>query len=258
MHGRGRRGRHGRGWWWKRSDKREPHPHGHAFGGEEDVEDGYQVVDAPSPFEESDVPMPPPGGMPHPHPGGKLPPPPPPPHKLPPPPPPGDELPPPHFPHPPVPRPPHFPQFHAPVHIIVRVPAGELPALKTRLPFFSHDLSLSNKDITSFAGLDISTHNGAISFDSVQIHQGYNATIRSKNAPIRGSITLHNGWAQVETKNAPVHVEAVIIGGGIDVKSSNACVFFCLFAGGVFDWLVLGRLLRLWSFEMHKSLKRRL
>jgi hypothetical protein len=212
MHGRGRNGRNGKGWWWRRggdkSQKRDvapPHGHLQPLDTEEqdqDIEDeSFEIVNAPS----------------HPPPGGHFPPPPP-----------GGRMQPDHgFPHPPPPphpRPHSRPQHtNAPILITLRVPAAQLPALRTRLPFFTHDLdSLAS---TSFAALDLATRDASIGLGAIVVREGGNVTVRSTNAPIRGEIVVKRGWTLVETKNAVVDV-AIAMGGegdaGVEVRTSNA------------------------------------
>ncbi|KAF8602761.1 hypothetical protein BDV93DRAFT_523859 [Ceratobasidium sp. AG-I] len=218
MHGR-RHGRGGRRWWhrWGGSKKRGvASPHGHlppsdTEDQDQSVEDesGDFVNEPPHPGPPSDFPFPPPP------PGGRFPPPPPPPG--------GD------FPHPPPPPGPSHPRPHSHPHhthavtlITLRVPAADLPALRTRLPLFTHDLASTT---ATFAGLDLSTRDAAIGLDDVVVRDGGNVTVRSVNAPIRGDIKLLDGWAVLETRNAVVDVN-VSLGGkhssGVEVRSSNA------------------------------------
>lgn len=222
MHGR-KHGRGGRGWWhrWGKSTKRAvASPHGHLPA--PDTEDQDQLVedesseniDAPSHLAPSDHRFPPPP------PSGELPPPPPPGGRFPPPPPGGDF---PHPPPPPGPRPHSRPHHtHAMTLITLRVPAADLPALRTRLPFFTHDIASTS---ATFASLDLSTRDASIGLEDIVVRDGGNVTVRSVNAPIRGDIKLLDGWAVLETRNAVVDVN-VSLGGkqnsGVDVRSSNA------------------------------------
>ncbi|KAF8748805.1 hypothetical protein RHS01_10515 [Rhizoctonia solani] len=125
---------------------------------------------------------------------------------------------------------PHGPHFRGPIHIILRVPTGQLPGLKTRLPFFTHDLALTpsssssleiESEIPTFAGLDLQTREAGVLLGSAIVSKGYNATVKSRNAPIRGDLTLLDGWADLETKNAKVDVGLSARSGGVDVKTSN-------------------------------------
>ncbi|KAJ1310579.1 hypothetical protein OPQ81_007308 [Rhizoctonia solani] len=124
----------------------------------------------------------------------------------------------------------HGPHFYGPVHITLRVPAGQLPGLKTRLPFFTHDLALAPSsssslevegEIPTFAGLDLQTREAPILLDSIIVSKGYNATLRSRNAPIHGDLAVLDGWAELETKNAQVNLGLSARNGGVDVKTSN-------------------------------------
>lgn len=213
MHGR-RHSRGGRKWWhrWGKSSKRGVAPsHGDQDQSLEDESsdfvDGLSRHGPPS-----DLPLPPP-----PPPGGRLPPPPPPP---------GSDFPhPPPPPGPPHPRPHSHPHHtHATTLITLRVPGVDLPALRTRLPFFTHDLASTT---ATFAGLDLSTCDATIGLEDIVVRDGGNVTVRSVNAPIRGDIKLLNGWAVLETRNAVVDVN-VSLGGkhksGVEVRSSNAYV----------------------------------
>ncbi|CAE6415140.1 unnamed protein product [Rhizoctonia solani] len=237
MRGRGRQGRPGKpkGWWWKRHHSHEGHEDQPESDTKEEGGDDYEFVDRDTsiesehPFphhssEEHPFPPPPPGGRFPPPPPGRMPPPPPPPPGHPAPPPPGDDLP------PPPPFFPHGPHFRGPIHITLRVPAGQLPGLKTRLPFFTHDLALapssssslgSESEIPAFAGLDLQTREAPILLDSIVVSKGYNATVRSRNAPIRGDLAVLDGWAELETKNAKVDLGLSARNGGVDVKTSN-------------------------------------
>jgi len=231
MHGHGRKGRSGKGWWWRRggdkSQKRDVAPsHGHLpplDTEEQDIvmeDESSEVVNAPfhPPPPGGEFPPPPPGGdFPPPPPGGRMPPPPP-----------GHGFP--HPPPPPHPRPHSRPQHaNAPILITLRVPAAQLPALRTRLPFFTHDLdSLSS---TSFAALDLATRDASIGLGAVVVREGGNVTVQSTNAPIRGEIVVKRGWAFVETKNAVVDV-SIALGGegdaGVEVRTSNAPIIASL------------------------------
>ena len=108
--------------------------------------------------------------------------------------------------------------------ITLRVPAADLPALRTRLPFFTHDLASTT---ATFAGLDLSTRDATIGLEDVVVRGGGNVTVRSTNAPIRGDVKLLDGWAVLETRNAVVDVN-ISLGGkhssGVEVRSSNAYV----------------------------------
>ncbi|CAE6449007.1 unnamed protein product [Rhizoctonia solani] len=246
MRGRGRHGRKGkaktRGWWWKRRDSNDDHCDSDSKDGEdfEFVDRDVSSLDSEHPrhpHRERPVPPPPPGHkLPPPPPGGRMPPPPPPPPGPPAPPPPGDDLPPPPPPPPPPPFP-HGPHFHGPIHITLRVPAGQLPGLKTRLPFFTHDLALTpsssssleiESEIPTFGGLDLQTREAAVLLGSVVVSKGYNATVHSRNAPIRGDLSLLDGWADLETKNAKVDVGLSARSGGVDVKTSNGPIIATL------------------------------
>ncbi|CAE7173274.1 unnamed protein product [Rhizoctonia solani] len=226
MRGRGRHGRPGKpkGWWWKRR-------HSHEEPESDSKEDGedYEFVDRDAleseyphhPSGEHPIPPPPPGRFPHrPPPGYPAPPP------------PGDDLPPPPPP-PPFPFPHRGPHFRGPIHITLRVPTGQLPGLKTRLPFFTHNLALApsssssleaESEIPTFGGLDLQTREASILLDSIIVSKGYNATVRSRNAPIRGDLALLDGWAEVETKNAHVDLGLSARNGGVDVKTSNGAI----------------------------------
>ncbi|KDN41175.1 hypothetical protein RSAG8_07589, partial [Rhizoctonia solani AG-8 WAC10335] len=238
MRGRGRHGKGGKSkGWWKRRHSHEGRPEADT---KEDGEEDYEFVD-PEASLESEYPHPPSGEypMPPPPPGGRFPPPPPGgrlPHPHPPapghpaPPPPGDDLPP-LFPFP------HGPHFRGPIHITLRVPAGQLPGLKTRLPFFTHNLALApsssspleaESEIPTFAGLDLQTREAPILLDSIIVSEGYNATVRSRNAPIRGDLVVLDGWAELETKNAQVDVGLSARNGGVDVKTSNGPIIATL------------------------------
>ncbi|QRW26791.1 hypothetical protein RhiXN_01386 [Rhizoctonia solani] len=222
------RGRSRHGWkakakaWWKRDHSQD----GDYESDLKDGEEGFESFDHDLSIN-PEIPHSPPGEhpMPPPPPGRKLPPPPPrgPPSR----PPSGDDLPPP----PPPPHPfPHGPHFRGPIHIILRVPTGQLPGLKTRLPFFTHDLALTpsssssleiESEIPTFAGLDLQTREAGVLLGSAIVSKGYNATVKSRNAPIRGDLTLLDGWADLETKNAKVDVGLSARSGGVDVKTSN-------------------------------------
>ncbi|KAG9118406.1 hypothetical protein FRC07_007095 [Ceratobasidium sp. 392] len=224
-HGHGLR----RGWkWWRRGGGcKNKRGHGRSDGQEQDIEDeSYEIVEAPA------HPPPPPGGdfppppPPPPPPGHGIPPPPPPP------PPPGGRLPPP-------PPPPH--PHHAPVFITLRVPASHLPALRTRLPFFTHDLDLASSS-PSFAGLDLATHDASVGLGSIVVREGGNITVRSLNAPIRGEVEVKNGWVVLETRNAVVDVSVALSGkeeAGLELRSSNAPIIasFALSGSGHFTAL---------------------
>ncbi|KAG8737549.1 hypothetical protein FRC10_008062 [Ceratobasidium sp. 414] len=226
MRGRGRRG----GWWRRGGKSRNKRGYGHHQSIEtedqdQNVEDeSYEIVDVPSqsgpapPF-----PPPPPGGEfppPPPPPGGKMPPPPPPP-------PPGF----PHLPPPPPPRPhPHPHHIHAPILVTLRVPSSQLPALRTRLPFFTHDLATTAS--ASFAGLDLATRDASVGLGSVVVREGGNVTVRSMNGPIRGEVEVEDGWAVVETRNAVVDM-TVAMGSdkgeaSVELRSSNAPIIASL------------------------------
>ncbi|CAE6455466.1 unnamed protein product [Rhizoctonia solani] len=235
MRGRGRHGKggKGKGWWWKRRQSHEGRPEADT---REDGQEDYEFVDHDASMDSEyplhlpgERPMPPPPGgrFPPPPPGGRFP------HSPPgyPAPPPGDDLPPPP---PPPPFPfPHGPRFHGPIHITLRVPVGQLPGLKTRLPFFTHNLALAPSssssledvsEIPTFAGLDLQTREAPILLDSIIVSAGYNATVHSRNAPIRGDLVVLDGWAELETKNAKVEVGLSARSGGVDVKTSNGPV----------------------------------
>ncbi|CAE6439241.1 unnamed protein product [Rhizoctonia solani] len=239
MRGRGRHGRGDKpkGWWWRRRHSDEGRSEADSEGdGEEDYEfvDRDASVDSEYPHhrpEEHPMPPPPPGGrFPPPPPGGRPPHPPRPPapgHPAPPP--PGDDVPPPPPPPPPFPFP-HGPHFRGPIHITLRVPAGQLPGLKTRLPFFTHHFALApssssslddDSAISTFAGLDLQTREAPILLDSIVVSKGYNATVHSRNAPIQGDLVVLDGWAELETKNAKVELGLSARKGGVDVKTSN-------------------------------------
>ncbi|KAG8706075.1 hypothetical protein FRC08_001288 [Ceratobasidium sp. 394] len=181
------RGRRHRGGWWRRGGKsknKRGHGHHHPAENEDQEDESYEIVDVPS------QPGPPP---PPPPPGNGVPPPQPPPPGF------------PHLPPPPPPRPhPHPHHSHSPILVTLRVPSSQLPALRTRLPFFTHDLATTPS--TSFAYLDLATRDASIGLGSVVLRQGGNVTARSANAPIRGEVEVEDGWAVVETRNAVVDV----------------------------------------------------
>ncbi|CAE6444423.1 unnamed protein product [Rhizoctonia solani] len=224
MRGRERRGKggKGKGWWWKRRHSHESRPEADT---KEDGEKDYEFVDHDASMD-SEYPHHPSGERPMPPPPGGRFPPPPPGYPAPP---PGDDIPPPPPPPPPFPFP-HGPHFREPIHITLRVPAGQLPGLKTRLPFFTHNLALAPSssssledmsEIPTFAGLDLQTREAPILLDSIIVSVGYNATVYSRSAPIRGDLVVLGGWAELETKNAKVEVGLSVRSGGIDVKTSN-------------------------------------
>ncbi|KAG8735426.1 hypothetical protein FRC12_018080 [Ceratobasidium sp. 428] len=222
---RGRRGRHG-GWpWWHRGDKsknkrRRGHSSLETGEQDQDVEDeSFEIVNAPS-----HPPPPPPPPPPH----GEFPPPPPPP--------PGRHVPPP----PPPPRPHHH--VHAPIIITLRVPSTKLPALRTRLPWFTHDFDLVGSSpsrdllssIPSLGGLDLATRDASIGLGSVVVREGGNVTVKSSNAPIRGDVDVKDGWALLETRNAVVDVNVKLGGnaGEVELRSSNAPIVASLALAG--------------------------
>ncbi|QRW00889.1 hypothetical protein RhiJN_28907 [Ceratobasidium sp. AG-Ba] len=220
MRGRGRRGR-GRDWWprWGQSKSKRGEHQFEESQEEELVEIANEIPCPAPPHDDEFSPSPP---------GNDLPPPPPPP---------GREVPPPPHrpphPHPPLPCPhPHYPHHaHAPIVVTLRVPSSHLPALRTRLPFFTHEISAPSA--SSFANLDIATRDAHIGLDSVVVREGGNATVRSVNAPIRGEVRVQGGWAFIETKNAVVDVEVAMSSGddkevGVELKSSNAPIIASL------------------------------
>ncbi|CEL54520.1 hypothetical protein RSOLAG1IB_07123 [Rhizoctonia solani AG-1 IB] len=231
MRGRGRHGERSKakGWWWKRRYSKDGHCDSDSNDGEDNIEfvDRDVSMDSEHPYvspEEDYVPPPPGHRLPPPPPGGRMPPPPPPP--------PGPPAPAP--PPPPFPR---GPRFHGPIHITLRVPAGQIPGLKTRLPFFTHDLALTpsssssleiESEVPTFGGLDLQTREAPVLLGSVVVSKGYNATVHSRNAPIRGDLSLLGGWAELETKNAKVDVGLSARSGGVDVKTSNSPIIATL------------------------------
>ncbi|CAE6434790.1 unnamed protein product [Rhizoctonia solani] len=209
MRGRGRHGERSKakGWWWKRHYSKDGHCDSDSNGGEDNIEfvDRDVSMDSEYPYvsPEEDYVPPPPGHRLPPPPGGRMPPPPPPP------------------PGPPAPPPPPLP----------------LLRLKTRLPLFTHDLALTpsssssleiESEVPTFGGLDLQTREAPVLLGSVVVSKGYNATVHSRNAPIRGDLSLLGGWAELETKNAKVDVGLSARSGGVDVKTSNSPIIATL------------------------------